>query len=99
MSPDLDVAHKRLQAALGQLEAALARRLGGAGRPADLETELQLMQDDRARLAIELDSASARVAQVENAAEHVGLRLRSVTDLVRAVVDRAEPPARIEAGR
>ena len=47
----LDDALKRLDTALGLLEASFTRRLDAERRRGDLETELQVMQDDRARLA------------------------------------------------
>ena len=52
-SPALDHALSRLEGALGQLEAAARRRLEVERGRANLETELTLMQDDRARLAVE----------------------------------------------
>ena len=48
------------------------------------------MQDDRARLASELDGAMARVAQVESAAREVEQRLERAIGVVGAVVARAQ---------
>src|SRR5690606_6918425 len=56
----LNAALERLEAAVAGLERAAARRLELEQRRGDLETELSLMQDDRARLAVELDGALAR---------------------------------------
>ena len=50
-APTLDEAMKRLDRALGLLEASVSRRMDAEKRRGGLETELQLMQDDRARLA------------------------------------------------
>jgi hypothetical protein len=89
MSPELDAALKRLNEALGHLEAAASRPRVGE-RPDDLETELQLMQDDRARLAVDLESASARLNRVEAATEHVGRRVQVAIGHVSEVLARAE---------
>lgn len=90
MSPEIEEAARRLQSALGQLEAALGRRTGGGVRHPDLETELQLMQDDRARLSVELESATARLSRVEVATEHVGQRVQVAIGALRDVLSRAE---------
>ena len=47
----------RLRAALDNLEAAVERRSGRERQRADSEAEFAMMQDDRARLAVELDAA------------------------------------------
>jgi len=47
----------RLRAALDQLEAAAERRARREAALSDAEAEFALMQDDRARLAVELDAA------------------------------------------
>ena len=67
MAVSLDDGVRRLEAALGLLEAAVTRRLEAERRRGDLETELQIMQDDRARLAVELNGAMARLHRVEAA--------------------------------
>ena len=46
-APTLDEAMKRLDRALGLLEASVSRRMDAEKRRVGLETELQLMQDDR----------------------------------------------------
>ena len=91
MSPTLDDAMKRLDNALGLLEATAARRLEAERRRGDMETELQLMQDDRARLALELDGALTRLARFEAAAEDVGARVRRAIDAVEEVLSGLEP--------
>jgi chromosome segregation ATPase len=101
MAPSLDEAARRLEAALGQLEASVNRRLEIDRRRSDLETELQIMQDDRARLAVELESATLRLQQVEAAADDVGRRVRRATGAVREVLAEAEGderPVRTSAG-
>jgi len=91
MAASLDDAMKRLDAALGLLDAAISRRLDAERRRGDLETELQIMQDDRARLAMELDGATSRLVQVEAAAGDVERRVGRAIGAVREVLARAEP--------
>ena len=90
MAVSLDDAVKRLEAALGLLEAAATRRVEAERRRGDLETELQIMQDDRARLAVELDGTMARLHRVEAAANDVGRRVERAVGAIRDVLGRAE---------
>ncbi len=86
MSP-LDDALKRLDAAVSALEGAVRRRLEAERRRGDLETELQIMQDDRARLAVELDGTAARLARVEAATQDVSRRVQLAVGAIRTVLD------------
>jgi chromosome segregation ATPase len=90
MAVSLDTAVRRLESALGLLEAAATRRLDAERRRADLETELQLMQDDRARLAVELDGTIARLQRFEAAADDVGRRVRRAAGAIREVLGGTE---------
>ncbi|WP_248307999.1 DUF4164 family protein [Bosea sp. AS-1] len=94
----LDNALARLDAALGQLEAAARRRIEAERGRANLETELALMQDDRARLAAELDGTVARLGHVETAANDVDQRLTRAMNVIGAVIERvqAQQPAEVE---
>ncbi len=93
----LDEMVKRLDGALGQLEAVVSRRLDAERRRGDLETELQIMQDDRARLAVDLDSATARLSRAEAAAQDVGARVQravvSIQDVLARIEDAPERPS------
>ncbi len=89
MSPNLDDAMKRLEKALGLLEASVSRRLEADRRRGDLETELQLMQDDRSRLAVELDGAVTRLHRFEAATDDVSRRVRDAIGAVQAVLAQA----------
>jgi len=91
MPLSLDDALHRLDGALDLLEVAVARRLEAERRRADLETELQIMQDDRSRLAIELDAALARPHRVEAAADDVAQRIQRAMGTVRDVLTQADP--------
>ncbi len=90
MASPLDLALAELDAALGQLEAAAQRRLELDKRRGDFETELTLMQDDRARLAVDLDSALARLHSVESVALDAGRRLETAMTTIREVIAEAE---------
>lgn len=89
MTPILDDALKRLDIALGLLEASVSRRLEAEKRRGDLETELQLMQDDRARLAGELDGALTRLQRFEAATDDVSQRVRIAIGTIQSVLQQA----------
>ena len=58
MSGDsLDAVVARLRAALDRLEAAAEKRARRDAVRSDADAEFAMMQDDRARLAVELDAA------------------------------------------
>lgn len=84
----IDEAWQRLEAALGLLETAVARRLEAETAPGDIEIERAIMEEDRTRLAAELDAASARLATVEAAAAEVDHRLGRAIDAVEGVLAR-----------
>lgn len=94
----LDNALARLDGALGQLEAAARRRIDAERSRSNLETELALMQDDRARLAADLDGAMARLGHVETAAADVDQRLQRAMNVIGVVIERvqAQQPAEPE---
>ncbi len=89
MTSILDDAFKRLDGALGQLEAAVSRRLEADRRKGGLETELQLMQDDRSRLAEELDGALTRLQRFEVATDDVSRRVQLAIIAVQSVLAQA----------
>ena len=88
-APTLDEAMKRLEVALGLLEASISRRLDADTRRGGLETELQLMQDDRARLAVELDGAVTRLHRFEAATDDVSRRVQQAIGAVETVLAQA----------
>jgi predicted nucleic acid-binding Zn-ribbon protein len=77
---------KILDAALAQLETAAHRKLDLERRRGDLETELAIMQDDRSRLAIDLDGATSRLKNVETAAAGALQRLDRAMLTIRSVL-------------
>jgi uncharacterized protein YicC (UPF0701 family) len=87
----LDDALKRLESAINLLEGSVARRLEAERGRGNLETELQIMQDDRARLALELDGALTRLKRFETATDDVGQRVRHAMATIRGVLERSGP--------
>ena len=87
--PDgLERAVRRLTAALDLLDAAHERRAEADSVRANLEEELAVMQDDRAKLAVELDSAAARTKALEWANDEVKRRLAHASAEIRAVLTK-----------
>ncbi|HEX3496726.1 MAG TPA: DUF4164 family protein [Methylocella sp.] len=85
----LDAALKRLAAALDRLDAAGERRAKADALRTNLEDELAVMQDDRSRLAVELDSAIARAKSLELANDEVARRLNHAIAGIKAVLTEA----------
>jgi hypothetical protein len=79
----------RLMASIAVLEVAAARRLEVDRSKGALETELALMQDDRARLAVELDGALSRGNRLEATTEDLARRIDKAIGSVRSVLDAA----------
>ncbi len=87
---------KRLASALDHLEAAGERRAMADRVRADLEEELGVMQDDRARLAVELDGALDRVRVLSTANEDVSQRLERASHTIRSVLDGVRLPDAVD---
>ena len=85
----LEPSLKRLRAAVDLLEAAVERRLRQDSAQGDAQEELALMQDDRARLAVELDGALDRNRGLLSANNEAAKLLARAGAAVRAVVERA----------
>jgi hypothetical protein len=93
MPERLAAALRRLLAALEKIEAAGDRRAKAEVLRANLEEELAVMQDDRSRLAVELDGAVARSISLEAANDEVVRRLKSANAALRAVLSAIEDEA------
>jgi chromosome segregation ATPase len=83
----LDAALKRLADAVENLEAADERRAAAGRVRADLEEELAVMQDDRARLAAELDGALASNRSLALANADVSGRIERAEALLRDLLN------------
>ncbi len=85
--PDrLQRAVQRLTGALDTLEIAAARRAGIEAARADIDQEFEVMQDDRSRLAVELDAAMARSRTLDRTADEVAFCLQRAGATVRTIL-------------
>lgn len=89
-SARLDAALKRLSGALDQLEMASDRLARTGAEKRDLLDTLTLMQDDRGRLANELDAALTRTQALEHATQDVAQRLGRAGGLLRRLLEEAD---------
>ena len=91
----LEPALRRLRGAIDLLEAAIERRSRVDGARGDAQEELALMQDDRARLAVELDGALDRNRALLAANQEAAQRLAGAGKAIRSVIERPreEEPA------
>ena len=87
---DIDVALRRLNMALDQFEASVHRRGQIEAARGNLEEELALLQDDRSRLAVELDGALARAKTLTLANQEVARRLGRASSTIRMVLGEAD---------
>jgi hypothetical protein len=72
-----EAALARFSVALEQLERTAAARIENDLANADIEEELAIMQDDRARIARDLDAALTRAATLEKTRDEVLRRLET----------------------
>ncbi|WP_158809887.1 DUF4164 family protein [Beijerinckia sp. L45] len=86
----LEAALKRLASALDQLEAASGRLAHTGAEKADLQEVLAVMQDDRSRLALELDAALSRTQTLEHATDDVASRLSQAGGVLRRLLEAAD---------
>lgn len=93
----LEAALKRLAAALDQLEAASGRLARIGAEKADLQEVLAVMQDDRSRLAGELDAATARAHTLQRATQEIGQRLDHAGSVLRRLLAAEEPGDKVSA--
>jgi chorismate-pyruvate lyase len=86
----IESATRRLQSALEALDGAVGRRLERDQGQAAVATQLHAFDVDRARLAAELDDATARGRTLETANREVALRLDEAIATIRAIIEPAE---------
>ncbi|MET0605233.1 MAG: DUF4164 family protein [Beijerinckiaceae bacterium] len=85
----LDRALARLAAALDGLETVVGLKLAHEGARPELEAELSVMQEDRARLAQDLDMALARAGALDAALAETGERIDRAIGEIRAALEPA----------
>jgi chromosome segregation ATPase len=82
----IETASRRLALALDALEAAAERRRDADRSEEALATHIQALGTDRARLASELDHATARSRGLESANREVTQRIAQVIEIIRGVL-------------
>ena len=99
----LDDSLARLSSALARLQAAVEQRAQADAGQADRATEFALLQDDRSRLADELDAALAQRDKLLAAQHEVYSRLdragRTVEHVLQRLATSAAPGAAFEDAR
>jgi L-lactate utilization protein LutB len=86
----IEIATRRLQAALDALDSAVGRRLERDQGEAALASQVHAFDADRARLASELDAAAARARGLENVNREVAERLDAAIATIRTIVETPE---------
>jgi D-serine deaminase-like pyridoxal phosphate-dependent protein len=87
----LEISLKRLAAAVDALEWATDMRVRHDEARATTQEEFALMQDDRSRLAVELDAAVDRSRALESANSEAGKRLAHAAQAIERVLGRSAP--------
>jgi Domain of unknown function (DUF4164) len=83
----IDVATRRLSAALDALEAATERRREADRGEETLVAQVQALGMDRSRLAADLDTQAARSRRLEETNREVARRLDVAIDTIRSVLE------------
>ena len=89
----LETSLKRLASAVEALEWAADFRVRQDEARATTQEEFALMQDDRSRLAVELDAAVDRSRALEAASGEASKRLAHAAETIGRVLGRLEPGA------
>jgi hypothetical protein len=90
----LEMSLKRLTFAVDSLELAAERRSRHDEARATVREEFALMQDDRSRLAVELDAALDRSRALESANAEAAGRLAHAAEAIERILGQSEPEAR-----
>ncbi len=87
---EVEIATRRLAAALDALEAAVDRRRDADRDEDELAARIHALGTDRSRLAHELDTSLVRARELERVNRDVSQRLDHAIDTIRAVLDTPE---------
>jgi hypothetical protein len=87
---DIDIATRRLMAALDALERAVERRRDADRDEDELAARIQALGADRARLADELDGSLVRSKRLERSNREIADRLDAAIGTIREVLDAGE---------
>jgi len=90
IAADLDVATRRLMAALDALERAVERRREADRDEDELATRIQALGADRSRLADELDGSLVKTRRLERANREIADRLDVAIGSIREVLGAEE---------
>ena len=87
---EIEIATRRLMAALDALESAVERRRDADRDENELATRIQALGADRSRLADELDGALVKSRKLERVNREISDRLDSAIVTIRSVLDTGE---------
>jgi Domain of unknown function (DUF4164) len=88
---DIEMSLKRLGSAVEALEWAADLRMRHDEARATTQEEFALMQDDRSRLAVELDAAVDRSRALESANSEAAKRLARAAEAIERVLGQTKP--------
>jgi len=89
-SVDIEIATRRLMAALDALESAVERRKEADRDENELANRIQALGADRSRLADELDGALVKTRKLERANRDIAERLDAAIGTIRSVLETEE---------
>ena len=95
---ELKISTKKLDEALERLETVIDGLLERSANPAATAREVELLNQDRARLGDELDAVLAREKELQSLADEASEALGSAINEVRAAIVREEPSAEEGSG-
>ena len=87
---EIEIATRRLMAALDSLESAVERRRDADRDENELAARIQALGADRSRLADELDGALMKSRKLERTNREISDRLDSAIVTIRSVLDTGE---------
>ena len=86
MPTNVEQSLQALDSAISKLEAAIERRIHRQAGSDDMQAEIQTLSADRARLADNLDKATAKIESLEIVYRDVSGRLVTAMETVSAVL-------------
>jgi ABC-type transporter Mla subunit MlaD len=89
-SVDLEIATRRLMAALEALESAAERRRDADRDENELASRIQALGADRSRLADELDGSLVKTRRLERTNREIAEKLDAAIGTIRSVLDAGE---------
>src|SRR5438445_4485784 len=87
---EIEIATRRLMAALDSLESAVERRRDADRDENELASRIQALGADRSRLADELDGSLVKSRRLERTNREIAERLDTAIGTIRSVLDSGE---------